>query len=436
MTGPDIGVPDLTVVDLLGRGGSASVYAAVDPETGQELAVKVLDRTPETEAAEFRFEKEIRSLEALRTAAGVVGVLRSGTTATGEPYLVMPMLSGGSCNDLIKDGHGIPWEQAATIVAKASAAIQLAHNHGIWHRDIKPANILRTRSGETFVSDFGIARFSDGSGHTSGGASLTPNYAAPEVFASQPEALSDVFSLGATLAALVLGHAPFSPPGAPRHALAIMQRIANDLPPDLAAVGAPATLSAIAAKAMAKDAADRHQSAAELHDELVTLLADERGEDVAAAALIAQPRPLPHDAASGSGDRPGNGPRGTTAGGRANKSPSTPSWLDPRRPEFRGSGTRTDTTGERVIGMSTGGPAPTVKPGEISPTSAAATTAATGTTAPPTQTRERQRLYLGRPLLLIAAIVGAIWVWQGMPGVDTVTDLTSDLFDRIRDQLN
>lgn len=423
MTGIDIGVPGLVSIAELGRGGSARVYSAVDPSTGQELAVKVLSSTLKSGQAEGQFQKELRSLEALRTVPGVVAVLSHGTSATGDPYLVMPLLSGGSCQDLLAGGVGLPWDEAATIVAKACAAIQASHDLGIWHRDIKPANILRTGSGETFVSDFGIAQFSDGSGQPKDGGSLTPNYAAPEVFARNPERLSDIYSLGATLAALVLARPPFSAPGQPGSPVAIMQRVLNDPPPDLTVAGAPARLSAVAAKAMAKDSAHRHQSAEELRAELLTVLGSEGQEPGVQQMAAAQNHVLaPHT--SDPVDEQ-EWPEWMVAAG-ASSGVKRRGWTA----QAVGAAGNPAAPARRYATQAT--PAvPIIRLKDL-PSAPSAAPAATG---PPTRSRQRSRRSK-RPLVVLVLVAAIAWLAVASPWAEMMQDGVVDLVEDIRRQVN
>jgi hypothetical protein len=253
----DLNIANLSRVRLIARGGSGRVYSALRTLHGDTVAVKVLD-LPSNAAARtmLYFERELRSLEGLSQVPGVVSVLDSGTTGDGLPYMIMPLLVGGSGADRMTD-DGMDWRQAVDIVAQVATTVQGAHDLGIWHRDIKPANILFTATNDPFVADFGIAKLLDSAGATTEVA-CTPNYASPETIEGRHEATSDVYALAATLVALVTGRAPFSDhDGGVLHT---MHRVMTEPSPDLAAYGCPAALAELVTSSMDKDPATRPPS--------------------------------------------------------------------------------------------------------------------------------------------------------------------------------
>ena len=251
--------------EIVARGGFASVYRAWQVDFHRDVAVKLLNadvRDPEVRA---RFEREVRAMGAVSDHPNVVPVYDAGIV-DDRAYLVMPYLSGGSLAKQLGRGPMDP-DEVVRVGRAVADALDAAHRNGLLHRDVKPANILRTSHGEPKLADFGVARFADATA-TNGQLALTVAYAAPEVLRGQPASVaSDVYSLGATLHALLLGAPPFEVPddGAP---LAMAMRIVTEDAPDLRAAGVPADLAAVVERAMAKDPAARYPSAAALRNAL------------------------------------------------------------------------------------------------------------------------------------------------------------------------
>ncbi|MEJ5201843.1 MAG: serine/threonine-protein kinase [Anaerolineales bacterium] len=201
------------VVELLGEGGMATVYKAVDTRLDREVAIKAIrseDFPPsQAERLRKRFDREARVLAQL-THTNIVPIIDYGEHE-GAPYLVMPYLPGGA---LKRREKGMPWREALRLVLPIADALAYAHAHGILHRDVNPSNILMTETGLPMLSDFGIARLlEDESGHTltgTGGIG-TPGYMAPEqvVGSKGLDVRADVYSLGVVLYELVAGRMPF-----------------------------------------------------------------------------------------------------------------------------------------------------------------------------------------------------------------------------------
>ena len=228
---PEIaGVSDMT---LVGRGGSASVYKGQETALRRTVAVKVLH-------TQLREGDEQRAFRLECEHAGQVGehpyaadVYRNGF-ADGWPFLVMRYYARGSLASTVQSAGQQPVGDTLTICASMATALQYAHNLGILHRDVKPENILRDAYGAPVLADFGIATGRDAASRSLRHA-MTPAYAAPEVLqhgGGWPH--SDVWSLAATLYALLAGHPPFYDPrqGDPQ---ANLRALAGPLP----AIGRP-----------------------------------------------------------------------------------------------------------------------------------------------------------------------------------------------------
>jgi tetratricopeptide (TPR) repeat protein len=203
------------VVSTLGQGGMGVVYAARSPE-GHEVAVKVLHQKAGDDLA--RFERERRLLASLGEPDGFVPLLDAGTTAAG-PYLVMPLLTGGTLRKRLEAGPlGI--EETVGLGRSLAAALGAAHARGVVHRDLKPENILFTAAGLPLVADLGLAKhFDPGAPGASQSVSLsvdgalrgTAGYMAPEQMADARSVAgpADVFALGVILYECLAGEPPF-----------------------------------------------------------------------------------------------------------------------------------------------------------------------------------------------------------------------------------
>ncbi|OEJ28499.1 hypothetical protein BGM19_04265 [Streptomyces agglomeratus] len=219
--------------DLLGRGGAADVYEALDLRLRRPVAVKVF--RPESDAqTEERFDDEGRLLAQLQHP-GLVTVYDSGRD-DGRPYLVMQLVKGTTLRRRIAAAPLTPAEVSGTGSALASA---LGHVHaaGVVHRDVKPSNILLGERGTPHLTDFGISRLLDNTTRTVTGPLLgTPAYLAPEqVLGRGAGPAADIYSLGLVLLESLKGELEYG--GAPLEAaIARLHRppvIPSDLPGDL-----------------------------------------------------------------------------------------------------------------------------------------------------------------------------------------------------------
>lgn len=255
---------------LIGVGANARVFAGQDVDHERPVAIKVIQPGTDLETVQRRFNRERKALGRLSQVSGVVTIYHSGITEEGEPFLVMPQLAS-SLQDSV-DAGGIGWRRATQHLRAVSAAIGRAHGMGILHLDLKPANILLDEDGNPQVADFGIAEFI-GSTASKSGAMLTPDYSAPERFEdAAPNESMDVYALGASLFALLAGTPPFSDATTTGPA-SVMRRVMNEPAPlDSLPDDVPAAVTALIGRALAKDPADRPESADEFRDELDSIL--------------------------------------------------------------------------------------------------------------------------------------------------------------------
>lgn len=251
---------------MIGTGGMSDVFIADDLRLHREVAVKVL-RSDLARDPSFvtRFNKEALSVAALNHP-GIVSVYDSGKEETPSgvmPYIVMEYVEGKTLREIIHKGERFPLQRAVEIVEGILTALQYSHKNGIVHRDIKPGNIMITDSGDIKVMDFGIARALADSGATltsTWNIVGTAQYLSPEqATGGQADARSDLYSVGCLFYELVSGKPPFS--GETPVAIAY-QHVSTPLTPvtDIEPSLDPA-LNNFFSVALAKDPADRYQSA-------------------------------------------------------------------------------------------------------------------------------------------------------------------------------
>ena len=279
-------VPGYEVYAAVGQGGFGTVYRARQLTVGREVALKIDNRVLTTERDRRRFLREVSAAGHLSGHPHVIGLYDAGTLPDGRPYLVMELCPGGSLESVLHQRGHLPPGQVRDIGVGIADALAAAHDAGVLHRDVKPANILVNRYGVVGLSDFGLASILDADGAQSATReALTPAYAAPEAFElADPAPAADVYSLAATLYALLSGLPPRFPPGA-RPGIATIMRLHQAPVPDI--VGVPRELVDVLRAGLVSDPARRLGSASALRDALAAVRLD--GAPVAAPAPGAAP---------------------------------------------------------------------------------------------------------------------------------------------------
>jgi eukaryotic-like serine/threonine-protein kinase len=189
---------------LLGVGGVASVYRAIDERLHRGVAIKLFRGDVADQLQ--RHEEEMRTLARLNHAS-LVTVFDAGTDEpTGQPYLVMALVEGSTLATQLQAGPLTP-QRTAEIGASVADALAYVHGQGLVHRDVKPANVLISSAGRVFLADFGIARLVDSAHVTQAGDVLgTPSYFAPEQVTGGPVGPpADVYALGLVLLECLTG---------------------------------------------------------------------------------------------------------------------------------------------------------------------------------------------------------------------------------------
>jgi WD40 repeat protein/serine/threonine protein kinase len=300
------------IVRRFARGGLGEVFLAVDPELDREVAVKELrDHHAHDPTSQTRFLLEARLTGRLEHP-GIVPVYGLGRYPDGRPYYAMRLIQGETLGRAIERFHAqeaslepdrreIAFRRLLRSLIDACNAVAYAHSRGVVHRDLKPDNIMLGPFGETLVVDWGLAKSiaasasdpattgadplnvagagrDDDSSLTRPGSALgTPQYMSPEQAAGELDRVgpaSDVYSLGATLYCLLVGHGPFHT----GDVIDVLQRVRRGIfpaPRRLRRSIDPA-LEAACLKAMSVHPEDRHATPTALAEEIEAWLADVR----------------------------------------------------------------------------------------------------------------------------------------------------------------
>ncbi len=260
----DAGFADAVEV---GRGGAGVVYRCYQTSLRRSVAIKVLASDLNKDNQE-RFLREGYAMGGLSGHPNIMNILQVGVTESRRPFIVMPYYAAGSLAERLRRSGRIAWPDALRIGVKLSGALETAHRARTLHRDIKPGNVLINEYGEPQLSDFGIARIAGGYETATGFFTGTLAFTAPEVLAgSPPTVTSDVYSLGATIYALIAGTAAHERKS-DEEVVAHYLRISSTPVPDLRLQGIPSDVCAAIEKAMSLDPAERHGSASEFGHEL------------------------------------------------------------------------------------------------------------------------------------------------------------------------
>jgi tRNA A-37 threonylcarbamoyl transferase component Bud32 len=261
----------------IARGGMGEVYRATDSTLGRAVAVKLLaERYSRDNAVRQRFTREGLAAARLSGEAHIVTVFDVGEHAE-RPFIVMEYLGGGSLEERIREGGAQDVGQALEWLEQAATALDAAHRHGVVHRDVKPANLLLDRHGNVHVADFGIASAAGMDSLTMTGTVLgTAGYLSPEQAQGEHATpASDRYSLAVVAFELLSGRRPFESESITAEAAAHVHAAV----PALAEIceGLPDELDPVFRRALAKDPAQRFETASEFVAALRAALAEAAG---------------------------------------------------------------------------------------------------------------------------------------------------------------
>jgi serine/threonine-protein kinase len=257
------------LTDILARSGMASIFKAVDGETGAPVVLKVPYIQYESDVVFFeRFQRE-EEIGCRLDHPNIGKVLRPREKS--RMYLALEYVEGERLFAILQREHPLPVEKALDIARQTCDALAYLHAQGVIHRDIKPENLLVTPSGQVKIIDFGIATLEAARRLTWAGLSHvlgTPDYMAPEqIRGRRGDARTDVYALGTMLYEMLTGKLPYASPSP----TALLRTKLHERPrlPSYHVPGFDASLEAIILKAIEPAPRDRYQSAAKMLKDLM-----------------------------------------------------------------------------------------------------------------------------------------------------------------------
>jgi serine/threonine protein kinase/Tfp pilus assembly protein PilF len=276
------------VLERIGQGGMGIVLKAHDARLNRLVAVKVLmPALAANPLARRRFTREAQAAAAV--CHENVVTIHAVEEAAGLPFLVMQLVVGQSLQQRLNRDGPLGRKETLRIGMQIASGLAAAHAQGLVHRDIKPANILLENGvARVKITDFGLARaVDDASLSTSGTIAGTPYYMSPEQARGEPiDRRTDLFSLGSVLYAMCTGQPPFRGSST----VAVLRKVSDEPPRSIGELNCevPDWLEAIITKLMAKNPAERFQTASDVADVLAQRLAE-----------LQEPRPQPTASVSG-----------------------------------------------------------------------------------------------------------------------------------------
>ena len=291
-TSMDLPIPNLDrykILSRVGSGGTGVVFQAVDRETGEVVALKVLHPRIASDAAHLEsFRNEMRV--ARRITHKNVCRLYDFNRVDGVTFLSMEFVRGDSLRKVLQRFGALGTRKALSIATQICDGLREVHAQGLVHRDLKPENVMVAESGNLKLMDFGLTR--PVSAETDGRATGTPSYMAPEQVQGGPvDQRSDIYAIGLVLFELFTGSAPFSLDTP----VAVALKHVQDLPPNPQDMerSIPDHVSRAILRCLEKDPAKRFQSVDELQAALLetppliaTTLAEMRRRPWASAAVV------------------------------------------------------------------------------------------------------------------------------------------------------
>ena len=200
-------IPGFHFMAPLGTGGFADVHLYEQSMPRRKVAVKVLHGEAVSKETLATFTREADAMAALSTHPSILTIYQASVSSDGRPYFVLEY-----CKDSMGDRYRneyLPVDEVVAVGIRIGAALETVHRSGMLHRDVKPSNVLINEYGKPLLSDFGIV---GGRGEEKGESiALSVPWSAPEVVAGESTGsiATEVWSLGATLYALLAGRSPF-----------------------------------------------------------------------------------------------------------------------------------------------------------------------------------------------------------------------------------
>ena len=362
------------------------VYEAVDSVIERTVAIKTIrkDDLDPDEAAEHsrRFLIEAKAAGKLNHP-NIISLYDHGDEA-GMAYIVMELVQGRELQHYFDEKYRFSLSEVVRLMGELLDALGYSHRRGVVHRDVKPANIFITETGSVKLGDFGIARIESTQKTRAGALMGTPSYMSPEQIRGEPaDARSDLYAAGVVLFQFLTGERPFA-----GNMLAMAMKVLNDPVPRASSLNAEVSpaLEAVIDRALAKQAGERFQSAAEFWQALAE-----------AVGLVVTPLPALSAQGAGSGTL-GPGDRGRSLFG------GTTGW------GHGGLGTVPPVTGPAQPGPPIA--TPTLAAADVEPAAAAAAPVSAAPGGVP-------RALVGVAGVALLVVAAAWWWTQGRNGLHT-----------------
>ncbi len=262
----------------LGAGSAGTAFLATNDETGEQVAIKLLNaKSADNLDIQKRFVREVSVLEKL-DHPNVVKHLDCGIDELGRLYFVMELVDAGTLQSALKASRRLNWQDACSVAAQICDALDHAHRRGVIHRDLKPANLFLSSDGMIKVGDFGLARDMNLHRLTAHGNTVgTCRYMAPEQVRGEDEltGAADLYAVGCMLFEMIAGHPPYDGDNVveifEHHLFSPIPRLDKIVP------NCPTAVADYVEQLMGKTLAERPISAESAHKTLQALAA---GEDV------------------------------------------------------------------------------------------------------------------------------------------------------------
>jgi serine/threonine-protein kinase len=276
---------------VLGKGAMGLVYDGHDATLDRRVAIKtILTRNLDAGTAkhyEMRFRREVRAVARLNHP-NIVQVYDFGTEGD-LAYIVMEYIQGRELKEMLDAKEGLELGKIFKLMGELLDALDFAHEAGVIHRDIKPANVMIDAAGHAKLADFGVARVTDagdqGEATRAGAMVGTPSYMSPEQIQGQTiDRRTDIFSAGILFYQLLTGQKPFEGTG-----MGLAMKIVQDDPvPPTKLVQIPPVIDSVVARALAKEADKRYQTARAFAADLKLILEGKPPKEAAAPAKPVQ----------------------------------------------------------------------------------------------------------------------------------------------------
>ena len=241
---------------VIGRGGSATVYLALQAPFDRQVAVKVYQGQITDDQAQRVFEKECKAIGKLSSQQGIAAFYSAGLLSDGAPYLVMQYYPKGSLAGQVRASGSLEVDEVVGIARRIGTALAATHAAGVIHRDVKPENMLIDDADQAVLADFGISAIG---GVTSSRSVMgfSPSHVAPEVLhGARAGESADLYSFASSLYVLLEGRGPFD--GAEDgHPGAMLVRVLQQDAPPLTRSDVPPALGALILRSLAKTPEDR-----------------------------------------------------------------------------------------------------------------------------------------------------------------------------------